>query len=49
MGILAIITIGFYIVSKNKISKFQFGGFNPFVTERILTAIPVSDDQSALE
>lgn len=42
------ITTGFYILSNNKISKFEFAGFNPFLKERVLTAIPITEDQIAV-
>lgn len=42
------ITTGFYILSNNKVSKFEFAGFNPFLKERILTAIPITEDRIAV-
>ncbi|MGZ8558485.1 MAG: ligand-binding sensor domain-containing protein [Chitinophagaceae bacterium] len=39
------ITTGFYILSNNKVSKFEFPGLNPFLKERILTAIPITEDR----
>ncbi len=42
------ITTGFYILSNNKVSKFEFAGINPFLKERILTAIPITEDRIAV-
>ena len=42
------ITTGFFIISNNKVSKFEFSGFNPFPKERILTATPISEDRIAV-
>ncbi|HKG67635.1 MAG TPA: triple tyrosine motif-containing protein, partial [Segetibacter sp.] len=39
---------GLFILSGNKISKFQFQGLNPFINERILRAIPVNKDWIAI-
>jgi ligand-binding sensor domain-containing protein/DNA-binding CsgD family transcriptional regulator len=42
------INTGFYILSKNIITPFQIHGTNPFTSERILTAIPISKDWLAI-
>jgi ligand-binding sensor domain-containing protein/DNA-binding CsgD family transcriptional regulator len=42
------ITTGFYILTDNKVSTFEFAGFNPFLKERILTATPISEDRIAV-
>ncbi|MEP6950507.1 MAG: triple tyrosine motif-containing protein [Ginsengibacter sp.] len=38
------ITSGFFILSDNNISKFEFKDINPFINQRILTATPISND-----
>jgi ligand-binding sensor domain-containing protein/DNA-binding CsgD family transcriptional regulator len=45
---LTTITSGFYILYKDKITPFQFAGFNPLQNQRILTAIPVTHDWIAV-
>ena len=42
------ITDGFYILSGDKITKFKFSGPNPFINQRILTAVPVTKDWIAV-
>ena len=41
---LTTITSGFFILYKNKLTPFRFAGFNPLQNQRILTAIPVTND-----
>lgn len=45
---LATVNTGFYILSHDTISSFRFAGINPFLNQRILTAIPVSKDWIAV-
>lgn len=45
---LTTITSGFYVLSKDRITPFHFAGFNPFLNQRILTAIPVTRDWIAV-
>lgn len=42
------INSGFYILSNNKLTPFQFAGTNPFANQRILTATPVTKDWMAI-
>lgn len=42
------INTGFYILSANRITPFRFSGPDPFVNERVLTAIPVNKDWLAI-
>jgi ligand-binding sensor domain-containing protein len=42
------VNTGFFILTGNKILPFTFNGPNPFLKERILTAIPVTDDWIAV-
>ena len=42
------VNTGFYILSGRKITPFHFSGQDPFVNERVLTAIAVSDDWLAI-
>ena len=42
------VNTGFYILSGNTITPFHFAGPNPFVNERVLTAIPVNKDWLAI-
>lgn len=42
------INSGFFILSGNKISKFEFKNINPFKNQRILTATPITNDWIAV-
>ena len=42
------VNTGFYILSGKKITPFHFSGLDPFVNERVLTAISVSNDWLAI-
>lgn len=42
------INSGFYILSDNKISEFEFKNVNPFINQRILTATPITKDWIAV-
>ncbi len=42
------INTGFYILNNDKLSTFRFAGLNPFLNQRILTAIPVTKDWIAV-
>ena len=42
------INSGFFILSGNKISKFEFKNINPFINQRILTATPITKDWIAV-
>src|SRR3984957_9912419 len=42
------VNTGFYILSGKKITPFHFSGLDPFVNERVLTAIAVSNDWLAI-
>lgn len=42
------VNTGFYILSGKKITPFRFAGANPFVNERVLTAIAVNQDWLAI-
>ena len=42
------ISTGFYILSNDKLTPFQFAGANPFINQRILTATPVTEDWLAV-
>ncbi len=42
------ITSGFFILHDNKLSPFHFTGEDPFLKERILTAIPINKDWIAV-
>jgi ligand-binding sensor domain-containing protein/DNA-binding CsgD family transcriptional regulator len=45
---IATINSGFFILSRNKISRFEFKNVNPFLNQRILTATPISNDWLAV-
>jgi DNA-binding CsgD family transcriptional regulator len=45
---LTTITSGFYVLHNDKLTPFQFVGFNPLQNQRILTAIPVTSDWIAI-
>jgi ligand-binding sensor domain-containing protein/DNA-binding CsgD family transcriptional regulator len=45
---VATVNTGLYILSDNKILPFRFSGANPFLKERILTAIPVTNEWIAV-
>ncbi|MDE3214338.1 MAG: transcriptional regulator, partial [Bacteroidota bacterium] len=45
---LATITSGFYILTSKKLTPFGFKGEDPFIHQRILTAIPVTKDWLAI-
>lgn len=47
-SLIITVNTGFYILSGNSISKFKFAGLNPFLNQRILTAIPVTKDWIAV-
>lgn len=42
------VNTGFFILRDNKVSKFRFTGANPFLSQRILTAISVTKDWIAV-
>ena len=42
------VNTGFYILSGKKITPFHFNGLDPFINERVLTAIAVSNDWLAI-
>ena len=42
------VNTGFYILTGKKITPFHFSGLDPFVNERVLTAIAVSNDWLAI-
>src|SRR5205085_7626679 len=41
---LTTINTGFFILHDNRITKFEFQGNDPFANQRILTAIPLSNE-----
>ncbi|HEY4334899.1 MAG TPA: triple tyrosine motif-containing protein [Puia sp.] len=45
---LGTVNTGFYILSNNKVTPFRFAGPNPFVNERVLTAIAVNKEWLAI-
>jgi DNA-binding CsgD family transcriptional regulator len=45
---LGTVNTGFYFLSNNKITPFRFTGPDPFVNERVLTAIAVNNDWLAI-
>lgn len=45
---LTTLTSGFYVLCKKKITTFRFPRQNPFLKERILTAIPITEDKIAV-
>jgi ligand-binding sensor domain-containing protein/DNA-binding CsgD family transcriptional regulator len=45
---IATVNTGFFILAGDRISPFRFAGHNPFVNERILTAISVNKDWIAV-
>jgi ligand-binding sensor domain-containing protein/DNA-binding CsgD family transcriptional regulator len=45
---LATVNTGFFILSNNTITPFHFAGPDPFLNERVLTAIPVNKDWFAV-
>jgi DNA-binding CsgD family transcriptional regulator len=45
---LGTVNTGFYVLCKNQISPFHFAGPDPFINERVLTAIPVNKDWLAI-
>jgi DNA-binding CsgD family transcriptional regulator len=47
-SLLTTITSGFYVLFKDKLTPFHFAGFNPLENQRILTAIPVTNDRIAV-
>ncbi|HVZ97629.1 MAG TPA: triple tyrosine motif-containing protein [Chitinophagaceae bacterium] len=42
------VNTGFYILYQNNITPFHFQGANPFLNERVLTAIPITKDWLAI-
>lgn len=42
------INSGFFILSGNKVSKFEFKNIDPFIDQRILTATPITSDWLAI-
>lgn len=45
---ISTITSGFFILSGNKVSRFEFKNINPFKNQRILTATPITRDWIAV-
>jgi len=45
---LTTVNTGFFILTGGRITPFRFADFNPFVNERVLTAIPVNKDWIAV-